>query len=133
MTGHCLLRKEIRTFACDRIRDIAVSDEFFKAPDDFEIDSYLQSSFGVFHGRMTRVKIWFSPEAAMHIKERQWHASQEIIDQPDGSIIFSAETAGIHDIRIWVLSWGANARVLAPESLKEMIKSEIEALNRLYE
>lgn len=28
---------------------------------------------------------------------------------------------------------GANARVLAPESLKEMIKSEVEALNRLYE
>jgi predicted DNA-binding transcriptional regulator YafY len=31
------------------------------APDDFEIDGYLQSSFGVFHGRMTRVKIWLSP------------------------------------------------------------------------
>jgi predicted DNA-binding transcriptional regulator YafY len=72
----------------------------------------------------------------MHIKERQWHDSQEIQDQPDepdGSIIFSAETAGIHDIRIWVLSWGSKARVLAPENLKEMITSEIEALNRLYE
>jgi hypothetical protein len=90
----------------------------------------LQSCFGVFHGRMTRVKIRFSPEAAMHIKERQWHASRETMDQPDGSIIFSTKTAGIHDIRIWVLSWGSKARVLAPESLKEMITSEIEALNR---
>jgi|GEM_PF-3728327 predicted DNA-binding transcriptional regulator YafY len=36
-------------------------------------------------------------------------------------------------MRIWVLSWGANARVLAPESLKKMITAEIEALNRLYE
>ncbi|MCA1786985.1 MAG: transcriptional regulator [Desulfobacteraceae bacterium] len=133
ITGHCQMRHEIRTFACDRISDIEVSDEYFTAPEDFAIDDYLQSSFGVFHGRMTRVKIWFSPEAAMHIKERQWHASQEIIDQPDGSIIFTAQTAGIHDIRIWVLSWGAKARVLAPESLKKIIKSEIEALNRLYE
>jgi predicted DNA-binding transcriptional regulator YafY len=133
MTGLCHMRHEIRTFACDRIRDIALSDEPFTPPDDFEIDGYLQSSFGVFHGRMTRVKIWFSPEAAMHIKERQWHDSQEIQDQPDGSIIFSAETAGIHDIRIWVLSWGSKARVLAPESLKKMIKSEIEVLNRLYD
>jgi hypothetical protein len=46
-----------------------VSDEPFTAPDDFEIDSYLQSSFGVFHSTMTRMKIWFSPEAAMHIKD----------------------------------------------------------------
>jgi predicted DNA-binding transcriptional regulator YafY len=133
LTGHCQMRHEIRTFACDRISDITVSDESFTAPGDFEIDDYLQSSFGVFHGRMTRVKIWFSPEAAIHIKERQWHASQEIMDQPDGSIIFSAQTAGIHDIRIWVLSWGSKAKVLAPENLKEMITSEIEALNQLYE
>jgi hypothetical protein len=63
-----------------------VSDELFTVPDDFEIDGCLQPSFGMFHGRMTRVKIWFSPEAAMHIKERQWHASREIMDQPDGSI-----------------------------------------------
>ncbi len=68
----------------------------------------------------------------MHIKERQWHASQEIIEQPDGSIIFTAETADLHDVRIWVLSWGAKARVLEPESLKEMIKLEIEALDWLY-
>ncbi|WP_268870620.1 hypothetical protein [Desulfotignum phosphitoxidans] len=38
-----------------------MSDALFTAPDDFEIDGYLQSSFGVFHGRMTRVKIWLSP------------------------------------------------------------------------
>ena len=133
MTGHCHMRKEIQTFACDRIRDIALSDLAFTAPDDFEIDGYLQSSFGVFHGRMTRVKIWFSPEAAMHIKEKQWHPSQEIIDQADGSIIFTAQTAGIHDIRIWVLSWGINARVLEPEPLKDMIKSEVVALIRAYE
>ena len=57
--------------------------------------------------------------------ERQWHASRETMDQPDGSMVFSAETAGIHDIRIRVLSWGANARVPAPESLEKMITSEI--------
>jgi leucyl aminopeptidase (aminopeptidase T) len=38
-----------------------MSDEIFTAPDNVEIDGYLQSSFGMFHGRMTRVKIWFSP------------------------------------------------------------------------
>ncbi len=58
MTGLCHMRHEIRTFACDRIRHIAVSDELFTAPDNFEIDGCLQSSFGVFRGRMTRVKMF---------------------------------------------------------------------------
>jgi predicted DNA-binding transcriptional regulator YafY len=57
---------------------------------------------------------------------RQWKILQMLID-------FSAQTAGLHDLRIWVLSWGSKARVLAPENLKKMIKLEIEVLNQLYE
>jgi len=57
---------------------------------------------------------------------RQWKILQMLID-------FSAQTAGLHDLRIWVLSWGSKARVLAPENLKKMIKLEIESLNLLYE
>jgi predicted DNA-binding transcriptional regulator YafY len=57
---------------------------------------------------------------------RQWKILQMLID-------FSTQTAGLHDMRIWVLSWGSKARVLAPENLKKMIKLEIESLNLLYE
>lgn len=128
-----MLRKEKRTFACDRIKNIKITTEFFKTPEDFNIDKYLKSSFGVFHGKITKVKIWFSPDAAEHIKERHWHESQEILDQEDGSIIFKAEVAGIHDIKIWIMSWGAKAKVIEPESLKMKIKSEIGSLMKLYE
>jgi len=53
------------------------------------------------------VETWFSPEVAEYIKEKKWHESQEILEQEDGSIIFKAEVAGIHDIKIWVMSWGS--------------------------
>jgi len=61
----------------------------------------------VFHGETTKVETWFSPEVAEYIKEKKWHESQEILEQEDGSIIFKAEVAGIHDIKIWVMSWGS--------------------------
>jgi predicted DNA-binding transcriptional regulator YafY len=130
--GHCMVRKTMRTFACDRIKTIDISDEAFKIPEDFNIDEYIQSSFGVFHGETTKVKIWFSSEAAEYIKEKKWHESQEIIEQGDGSILFKAEVAGIHDIKIWVMSWGAKAKVIGPKTLKEMIKAEINLLANLY-
>ena len=130
--GLCQMRDKIRAFACDRIKTIDITDESFIIPDSFKIDDYIKLSFGVFHGETTKVKIWFSPEAAGYIKEKKWHDSQEIFDTEDGSIIFKAEVAGIHDIKFWVMSWGAKAKVIEPESLRREIKSEVDSLMKLY-
>lgn len=88
MVGFCLKRKEIRTFAFDRITILDVTDDLFKRPENFSVEEYMRTSFGVFHGEPAKVRIWFAPEAAGYIKEKIWHESQIISDQKDGSIIF---------------------------------------------
>jgi predicted DNA-binding transcriptional regulator YafY len=133
LVGLCMKREEIRTFAFDRIRTLEITEEIFKRPDDFSVEEYMRPSFGVFHGEPTQVKIWFAPEAAGYVKEKIWHESQIVSDQKDGSVIFDAEVAGIDEIKIWIMGWGAKAKVLEPESLKEEIKSEIDSLMRLYD
>jgi predicted DNA-binding transcriptional regulator YafY len=57
---------------------------------------------------------------------------QEIVPQNDGSLIFEAEVAGTEEIKVWVMSWGAKAMVLEPESLREEIGGESEALLGKY-
>jgi predicted DNA-binding transcriptional regulator YafY len=68
------------------------------------------------------------PDAAGYFKEKIWHDTQEIISQKDGSIIFEAEVAGTEEIKFWVMSWGSKAEVLEPQSLREEIRAESEAL-----
>jgi predicted DNA-binding transcriptional regulator YafY len=53
-----------------------------------------------------------------------WHPTQVLEPQPDGSLIFCAEVAGLEEIRFWVLKWGADATVLTPEALREAIVRE---------
>ncbi len=101
-------------------------------PDDFNIDDFMKSSFGVFHGEPVRVRIWFAAGIAEYIREKTWHETQKIETQKDGSIIFEAEVAGTKEIEFWVLKWGAKAKVLAPESLRDEIRSEIEAMREIY-
>ena len=36
--GHCMMRKTMRTFACDRIKTIDITDEAFIIPASFNID-----------------------------------------------------------------------------------------------
>lgn len=133
LIGYCMLRKDIRMFALDRIKSIQETKEPFTVPDTFSLEGYLKGSFGVFTGDPISVNIWFSPRVAGYIKEKVWHESQEIQENEDGSVLFSAMVAGTAEIKFWVMQWGANARVLAPKSLITDIQEEIRGMQHNYD
>jgi predicted DNA-binding transcriptional regulator YafY len=124
LIGLCSLVNEIRIFSLDRIKMLHTTDETFDIPSDFDIDALMDKSFGVFQGPSVMVKIWFDKEIAGYIREKVWHSSQRIQKQKDGSIIFKAEVSGSDEVKFWVMSWGAKALVLEPESLRKEIQSE---------
>jgi predicted DNA-binding transcriptional regulator YafY len=134
LIGLCHLRSEIRMFVLDRIKMMNITDETFEIPDDFDLESYMQSPFKVIHDKPVTVTIRFDQKAAGYIKEKIWHHSQKIEPQKDGSIIFTAEVAGTEEVKHWVLSYGNKAEVLQPQYLREEIASElIESLNKYSE
>ncbi|UCE55750.1 MAG: transcriptional regulator [Desulfobacterales bacterium] len=132
LIGNCGLRGDIRIFALDRIKRLVPTDENFELPEDFNLDEFMQSSFGVFHGEPVKVKIWFASDVAGYISEKIWHETQVIKQQEDGSMIFEAEVAGTDEIKYWILSWGAHAVVLKPDSLQKEIGTEAEAMLSNY-
>jgi predicted DNA-binding transcriptional regulator YafY len=132
LIGHCGLRQDIRIFAMDRIRNLESTDETFVMPEDFNIDDFMKSSFGVFQGLPVKVRVRFAPDIADYIREKIWHETQQIEAQDDGGIIFEAEVAGIDEIKFWILKWGAKARVLEPEVLRDAVRTEAELMARSY-
>ncbi len=132
LVGNCRLRGDIRVFALDRIRRMALTEESFDPPPDQDLEGFLASSFGVFQGPRTRVEIRFAAEIAGYIAEKTWHPSQELTRQADGGLIFAVEVAGTEEIKHWILKWGAKAVVTAPESLREEIRREALAMAAAY-
>ncbi len=132
MIGYCRLREDVRIFALDRIRRLETTPETFDIPDSFDMDAFMKSSFGVFHGEPVTVKVRFSPDIAGYIAEKVWHDSQIIEREKDGSILFSAEVAGTDEIKFWILNWGSKAEVLEPASLREEIRAEARAMVHAY-
>jgi predicted DNA-binding transcriptional regulator YafY len=124
LIGHCKWIKEIRIFAVDRIKMLALTDEIFEMPDDFDIDDFMGNSFGAFHGKPEKIKVLFSSDIAGYIKEKIWHKSQKLSDNHDGSVLFEADMACTRDIKAWVMRWGSKAIVLEPEKLRSEIQSE---------
>ena len=133
LIGFCHLRKQIRVFALDRIQMLRQTEKSFVVPEDFSLEDFLRSSFGVFQGDTQSVKIWFAGEVAGYIQEKIWHESQKIHQEKDGSIIFEAEVAGTDEIKFWIMTWGSNAEVLEPDLLREEIRKEAVGILGRYE
>ncbi len=132
LIGLCHTRKEVRIFALDRIKMLHQTKETFEIPEDFSLEKFTGSSFGVYQGEPVYIKVWFHPDVSGYIKEKIWHESQKIHLQNDGSIIFEAEVAGTEEIRFWIMTWGSKAEVLEPESLREEILAEAEKMVSRY-
>lgn len=123
--GYCHLREDLRTFALDKIRSVTILHRYFAIRDNFDFDAYMANCWKKFYlGDPEEVTIRFSPEAAKDIKRKKWHLSQEIKDNQDGSIDFTATISGHDEIMKWILSWGSKAKVLSPKALKEKIRRE---------
>ena len=130
--GHDHQSGEIRTFAVDRIQRIEATDTRFETRDDFDFDAYTASSFGVIAEPATRVRIVFESSWATYVEEHTWHPSQKLEALPDGRLELSMEVGGIAELRSWVLSFGAGAEVLEPETLRGDVRRELETAMARY-
>jgi proteasome accessory factor B len=131
--GHDHRSGELRTFAIDRIRAIEPTERRFEVPASFDFDAMLASAFGVISDPDTqKVRVRFEPGWAAWVAERTWHPSQRVEPRPGGALELSMEVAGLAEVRSWVLSFGAGARVLEPEALRREVEQELAKALRAY-
>ncbi|MEJ2158346.1 MAG: transcriptional regulator [Desulfobacteraceae bacterium] len=133
LIGHCAMRNDIRLFAIDRIEQIRLTEDLFELPGDFDAETYMASSFGVYQGEPVKVRIRFSAEVAGYVSEKMWHPTQTLTPASDGSIVFTAEVAGIDEIKRWIMGWGSAAQVLEPPALRTAIAKDAKAMLKFYE
>jgi proteasome accessory factor B len=129
-----LARKDLRTFALPRMRNVDLTTARFRRPPNFSISKVLSGSFGVFEGgKKHRIRLQFDAFAARLVSERTWHESQKFQEAKDGSATLELELGGLEEIERWVLSWGSHVQVLAPPQLRDQIKKQAAAIGRMYD
>jgi predicted DNA-binding transcriptional regulator YafY len=123
--------EDIRTFAVDRIKAVSLEKQTFTPKRDVPEDVFA-NSLGVNTGPPERVEIAFNAQIAPYIRARVWHASQELRDGDDGSLVLTMHVCHDWALRSWILSWGPFAQVLAPASLAAQVRSDLDAAQQKY-
>lgn len=123
---------EVRTFAVERIQKIEVLDQGFETPADFSPSEYARSAFGIFGGEPQTVELLFSPEMAGYVRERSWHESQQLSDEPDGGVRLTMEVAPGFELQSWIKGFLPHVRVVQPASLRDAIARDLAAAQAAF-
>ena len=128
LVAHCHLRDALRIFAVERMRSVELTRGHFDVPGSFNAGKYLAGAWGMLQGELVTVRVIFARGLAPYIRERLWHPSQKLRDLPDGRVEVTLLVADTLEVRRWILGYGVQAEVVAPEGLREALRAEAEAL-----
>ena len=89
-------------------------------PAGFDLDAYIASgAFGYPVGGAIRLEALFSEGAAFHLGERPLSEDQRLEPTDDGRVLLTATVQDTSELRWWLLGFGDQVEVLAPESIRE--------------
>ncbi|MGB1247666.1 MAG: helix-turn-helix transcriptional regulator [Chitinophagales bacterium] len=119
----------IITLGLDRINAIRQKEDIaFRWHNTFSSKSYFQGAFGIttFDGKPEKVELSFTPTQGAYIKTQPLHHSQKIVKETKDGVVISLEIGVTIEFIMAIMSYGANVKVLSPESLQNRIKETIE-------
>lgn len=111
----------IYNYLLNKFIDLKLTDKTFDKG-DFNLQEYTNQSFGVYHGEILDVKLSFTPKIAKEAKEFNFHPTQKIKEEKDGSLTVTFKASGDKEIMWHVFRWGADCKIISPKSLKEEYK-----------
>jgi len=114
---------KMRRFRLDRIRAARITGQSFARDPEFDLARFSARAFGSFHSDSEYGPVvWhFSPEAAAVARQFVFHPEQEMIDEPDGSLIVRFTASGHMEMAWHLYQWGDQVDVVAPDVLREIV------------
>jgi WYL domain len=83
-------------------------------------------------GPPQQIEIEFDVRIAQDIRSRDWHPTQRLRTDVDGSVRLTLDVRPDQTLRSWILSFGPRARVVSPARLAEQILEELNEAREKY-
>jgi predicted DNA-binding transcriptional regulator YafY len=119
----CHKRQALRTFGVDAIERASVTDKTAKDVPEDTLDRHYASGYGIFAGADTETAVLlFNATRARWVSRESWHPGQEGVLQLDGTYLLKVPYSREPELVMDILKYGADVKVLAPESLARAVR-----------
>lgn len=108
---------EAYNYLLHKFSNIKITDIGFEKG-DFDLKEYSQKAFGVYQGEIFDVKLKFAPDVYEDVLSFNFHPTQKMKKQEDGSVIVNFKASGEYEICWHLFKWGNTVEIIAPKKLK---------------
>jgi len=120
--GRSSMHQSVRTFKLNRIRELTTTERCFVDGENFDVYEYFGRAWSMIpEGRIYNIKLRFLPKVANNVAEVQWHSTQKVVRNSDGSATVEFCVDGLGEITWWILGYGDQVQVLAPKELRKKV------------
>lgn len=129
----CHLRRGLRSFSVDAIRQIELGAQPATNIDEDQLNLELESGYGIFSGVDTdEAVLRFSPKLARWVSLEQWHPDQSGEYDDFGYFVLRVPYSNDTELLMDILKYGGQVEVLEPPELRKRVEREIGALTEMY-
>jgi predicted DNA-binding transcriptional regulator YafY len=113
---------EPRLYALSGVSRVSVTERAFQRDPGFSLQRFAERAFGVFQDEPRDIVWQFSPDVAAAVREYNFHPTQKLEKQRDGSVIVRFHAGGLLEMCWHLYTWGKSVTVLEPPELQHMMK-----------
>jgi predicted DNA-binding transcriptional regulator YafY len=124
----CAVKEDMRVFRVDRILEAAETDATFEVPADFDPEDWIDANRVYRAPDDVRVRVRYSPKIARWVREGMmgWTTGWE--EEDDGGLVVYHRVADPHWVVNHALTYGAEAEILEPEEMRELVREAVERM-----
>lgn len=124
--------KQIKTYSLPRFHSVQMAETGYETQ-PLNPSEFFASSFGVFSAtEVEEVEMEFEPSVARFVSERQWHASQRVVNLDQGKARVSFSIAVTPEFVAWVLGFGPDVRVTKSDKLIKLLVEQATKVREMY-
>lgn len=130
----CHQRKELRSFALERMHDCALINEPIRAVDTAVIEKAIGAGYGIFSGPAENTAVLrFKVPAAHWIEDEIWHEQQQQHWLTDGRLELRVPYGNPTELLMDILRHGADVEVVSPASLRKAVTQKLQQALTQYQ
>ncbi len=130
---HCHFRNKLRIFSIDCVYSAESLDQAALTIDTEKMQSFLHSAYGVFTGKAKNLAVLeFTKSRANWVADEHWRPDQQSHWLKNGNYQLSIPFSDSRELIMDILKHGAEVKVTSPPFLQELVKQEIEKMQKNY-
>lgn len=130
LIGEYVKYNQFRHYRLDRMRNVEVLETRFKKK-EFNSSEYVGRSFHMYAGEEQWLKIEFHNDLINVVIDR-FGLEADIKPVDASHFVLTTKAKVSEGLLKWILTWGSQAKVLAPTSIVDELKEEIEKMVDIY-